>query len=665
MKKTTIILLTAFALSACGDDGNGGDEPVCGNDILETGEECDGTRLDGMTCQDFNFDTGTLSCSAGCTFDTSACENFPEACGNGDIDAGEDCDGENLNGQTCQDLGYPGGVLACSDSCTFDEADCQAEPCGNGQIDTDEECDGDELGGAGCADIGFDEGTVSCTDLCLLDYSGCACTDDNLEENDSPAEAANLAPGTTDLTLCNWGSEEDWFQIDVTAGQQLLVLMQLDSPVPDVDLELSDELGHVLDASNQSGTHEQVYAQSDIDQTLFVRISAYNNQPGAAAYTLTAILDPGCLDHSDCLEGEVCVEYACVTWACDDDNPCPDGLVCDGGDCVECVTAADCPDPDVYSCDLNLCVYGCVDDANEPDDVPAEATVVSPGDTLSSLRLCGEGAEDWFAIDLEALHEYQFALTFTHAYGDVDAFLYTSDELDVPVGLAQSYNDDELLVYPIGTLDAGTYYLQVLLKAPDEGQTYALAVTDLGVIECAWDDDCPVEGEYCLDHFCGVPECLEDADCTGGDRCVAYQCVPQPAGDTCDDVLVIDQDSYSDPDHDMSTYRNDLDFEDDTCTGWPVSGKDVIYQVTLAAGESITAYVEADFDVALYLIEDCGPSPMPAAACLAGADENLNGPEELIYLSESGGTYHLVVDAFAPIYPETGSYSLSVEIRLP
>jgi hypothetical protein len=46
---------------------------VCGNNIKEGGEQCDGTDLGGATCQSLGFSGGTLSCSASCNFNTSAC----------------------------------------------------------------------------------------------------------------------------------------------------------------------------------------------------------------------------------------------------------------------------------------------------------------------------------------------------------------------------------------------------------------------------------------------------------------------------------------------------------------------------------------------------------------------------------------------------------------
>ena len=70
--------------SATDPDSSGTDTtPVgdCGNDMVEDGEECDGTDLDGKSCPDIDagYVGGTLACGATCTFDASACELSPDA----------------------------------------------------------------------------------------------------------------------------------------------------------------------------------------------------------------------------------------------------------------------------------------------------------------------------------------------------------------------------------------------------------------------------------------------------------------------------------------------------------------------------------------------------------------------------------------------------------
>jgi hypothetical protein len=46
-------------------------------------------------------------------------------CGDGAVSIGEQCDGAELNGFTCADLGYSSGELACDPvTCTYDASAC-------------------------------------------------------------------------------------------------------------------------------------------------------------------------------------------------------------------------------------------------------------------------------------------------------------------------------------------------------------------------------------------------------------------------------------------------------------------------------------------------------------------------------------------------------------
>ncbi|WP_146158476.1 hypothetical protein [Enhygromyxa salina] len=54
-------------------------------------------------------------------------------CGNGLIDDGEQCDGGNLGGFSCVDLGYSGGTLGCDMvTCTYDASACIIDMDGGG-----------------------------------------------------------------------------------------------------------------------------------------------------------------------------------------------------------------------------------------------------------------------------------------------------------------------------------------------------------------------------------------------------------------------------------------------------------------------------------------------------------------------------------------------------
>jgi hypothetical protein len=166
-----------------GGAGAGGGDPYkpdaeCGNGIVEPGEDCDGADLHGMTCDMLEHGTsGALSCDASvCRFDTSACQ---PTCGNGVIDPGEDCDGADLNGMTCSTR-MPGtvGDLQCDPViCRYDSLLCEPA-CGNGVIDEGEQCDGADLNGMTCgAYMPGTSGSLHCMPgICHFDSSSCELT---------------------------------------------------------------------------------------------------------------------------------------------------------------------------------------------------------------------------------------------------------------------------------------------------------------------------------------------------------------------------------------------------------------------------------------------------------------------------------------------------------
>lgn len=105
---------------------------VCGDGIVNSGEQCDGSNLGGFSCTTVpgGFTGGSLSCNQNCTFNTGSCTNPPPAavCGNGIIETGEQCDGSNLGGMTCQTQGFPlGGTLSCTtNTCQFNTNQCNS-----------------------------------------------------------------------------------------------------------------------------------------------------------------------------------------------------------------------------------------------------------------------------------------------------------------------------------------------------------------------------------------------------------------------------------------------------------------------------------------------------------------------------------------------------------
>ncbi len=150
---------------------------MCGNGIIDQGEQCDGVNLQGATCLMLGFaGGGVLACHGfTCTYNVSGCQQA--SCGNGIVEQGEQCDGDNLYGESCASLGHGGGQLYCSVFCTFDVNMCvDSMRCGDGvvQEELDEFCDGDDLNGMTCVGLGYQGGTLSCdTATCRYDTSMC------------------------------------------------------------------------------------------------------------------------------------------------------------------------------------------------------------------------------------------------------------------------------------------------------------------------------------------------------------------------------------------------------------------------------------------------------------------------------------------------------------
>jgi len=153
--------------------------PVCGNDVVEGSEACDGADLRGETCVSLGFNDGVLLCSVFCSFDTSSC--FSEVCGNGVAEGSEQCDGADLRGNTCVSLGFPGGVLSCNESCSVDFSFCVPLSCGDGVCAADEDSISCPID---CVFDSDSDGVPDVDDACpntfgVVEFQGCPVGDKN------------------------------------------------------------------------------------------------------------------------------------------------------------------------------------------------------------------------------------------------------------------------------------------------------------------------------------------------------------------------------------------------------------------------------------------------------------------------------------------------------
>lgn len=117
-----------------------------------------------------------------CTWDTAASTCVGSAtqwtlCGNGVINTGEQCDGNEWGPITgCTDFGYTGGTLNCN-GCVFDTSQCTGKTtgvCGNNVVNTGEQCDTTSLPFTNCTRFdSFTSGTLTCNNYCLLNTNSC------------------------------------------------------------------------------------------------------------------------------------------------------------------------------------------------------------------------------------------------------------------------------------------------------------------------------------------------------------------------------------------------------------------------------------------------------------------------------------------------------------
>ncbi|EYF07299.1 PPC domain-containing protein [Chondromyces apiculatus] len=169
---------------------------------------------------------------------------------------------------------------------------------------------------------------------------------------------------------------------------------------------------------------------------------------------------------------------------------------------------------------------------------------------------------------------------------------------------------------------------------------------------------------------CGAvdPDCVDRSlpvtGCAAGEVCVQPALCAMPApNDTCATALPLPLGTSS------STSLGGVDDYgtdpvDGDCLGFAVQGgPDVVYQVDLAAGQTLDVMAEAEtFDVNVYLFGpgDASVCNATLAGCVAG-EANVNVGEHLVFTAQAGGTYFLVIDS-AYSFDTGGEFTLTAAV---
>ena len=178
---------------------------MCGNGQLETTETCDGNNLQGHTCTDLGFSNPAgLKCSADCkSYDGSGCK---PTCNNGTLEPTETCDGNNLNGKTCADFGFsnPAGLKCAAGCAAYDTSNCKGT-CNNGVLEQGEVCDGAYLNGHTCAELGYVNPAGMICVNCALSSAACVavCGNGTVEPGEQ-CDDGSVLPGDGCSPTCTF-----------------------------------------------------------------------------------------------------------------------------------------------------------------------------------------------------------------------------------------------------------------------------------------------------------------------------------------------------------------------------------------------------------------------------------------------------------------------------
>ena len=152
----SVSILACLLAFGCSDDAKKKETPApapaaseCNNGVLEGEEICDGDQFaEGKrVCPHGSSidDVTKITCTDSCVLNTSACvPDAPEnKCGNGELDEGEDCDGDKFadGKRVCPEDSSVDDVskITCSETCTINATACEAkEKC----VEDTQICDG-------------------------------------------------------------------------------------------------------------------------------------------------------------------------------------------------------------------------------------------------------------------------------------------------------------------------------------------------------------------------------------------------------------------------------------------------------------------------------------------------------------------------------------------
>lgn len=444
--------MSLVAAWGCGDDSRRGGLPD--NPLDVTGKDIDAGALD----------PGGPDAGQGSNPTTDGGSGLPDggvspgpACGDQQLDEGEDCDGPEPPNRSCVQLGFDQGTLSCNSDCTWNTAACSGtENCNDAR-------DNDGDGAVDCSDA-TDCGAV-CGDTCLAPLA----VDPN-----SSLNGTTLGHATALTSSCGGAATgaEVAYEVSIPEDGKFDVFLSSDAAL---NVNVRTTCG--LDASELvCGANTRLTLDALAGESYFIIVDGASGADAGEFLLELALRQPACGDSIR-----------------DAEEPCDDGNINDGDGC----------DPD---CQLEI-------SETEPNDDIASADVFDFGPWFGQVGAPGDA--DVYQVTLTAASSTLIVDTLNLGDGACGLNLMDSvvDIFDTDAnGNALLASDDDSgdgdCARAIATgLPPGDYFVRVTAGAGADPATFPYRL-GVSVGECG-------DGEVTLGEQC------DDQNLGGGDGCDA------------------------------------------------------------------------------------------------------------------------------------------------
>ncbi len=586
----------------CGDDGCGGE---CAPGCDPVTEVC---NAEGQ-------------CVNACVPDCANKDCGPDGCGDvcGECEDGEACNPQQLcQAVTCVDPVLDGSFEAGSPSAVWVEAStqfgspmCSAATCGQ-----DLAADGDWYVWFGGTDD-IEEGSMT-QDLVI-----------------PASDFANLSFGFGIGGSAEGANPNDFMEVTIDGTQVFLALRSEQADYPlytlvTVDVTaFADGQNHTLQFRSYT---ENVATKSSSFLLDLVWIDACTW--GGCVDECAAAGFPACNVNGNL---DTCVAQAD---GCTDlfSTPCGAGESCQG----EAGAAA--------------CVAGCVNDC-DPAGYPMCAAV---GEAIETCVMQGDGCYDVVSTDCNA------GETCELPGGVPTCVVGCADECvaaNFPACSADNLAVETCVVQADGCYDLVSTACGLNEMCVDAGGNPVCQPTCMDQCNTVGDTRCDGDMvQECQVQVSGCRDWSDLLDCTlTGETCQVSggvaACVGGLQGDTCAAPIVVSSLPFNITGADITAdYNNDLTLDDLTCE--TANGPDVVFEVSLTAGQVLVVTETGGMDNVRHILDTCDAT----AACLASADDPDANP--LTYTATADGTYYVVVETYSA-NPFTRDYNISIDVVTP